>query len=130
MKHLRIFEDFEDEDFEGFYTTFINWDLIADVKDMALEYIDNNMLLRITVCDKNIFIYINTFTHTTDTKKWNPLNTTIECIDDLGSVDISYVIYLRNWVSDDDRSINEESSNELISRLQEAYPEEKIYSDR
>ena len=121
MRYIKIYENFE-EDFDKIYTPLINWELIADAKDMALEYIDQNMLFKIIVCDQHTYVYANTFTHITNDKKWNPLNTPFESIRDLGGVDISYLIYLRDLT----KSINEEASEELCSRLSEMYPDDKI----
>lgn len=122
----------------------INWDLINDAKDMALEYLDEKYSLIVEIIipvpsrnwGDRTFLYTFIFDHDGDTKRGS-LDSIIK-----EDIVISYLIAIIRihppemhlHISDDElNSINKKimtdgkiMQEELISRLSEAYPNEII----
>ena len=117
MKYLkRINEKFSITEIKDFYTPLINWDLILDAKDMALEYIDKEMTLNLTILSGSDWIYSLKFDHELDESKW------YSYILKLNSEDLTY--FLQLWSPGLLYEIGDEI--EFVSRMKQAYPNENI----
>lgn len=149
MKYLKLYE-------ESNSVNKINWEMIEDIKDMSLEYLDGGCMLGLYVYgvhlywlpdrkDKKVlgngesiyrfyYSHENGFREEWSTKKvknsngraWLHYNNS----DKLGQ--ICYVIILYGKYGDSKYGYsmmrNPEISNELIDRIKEAYPNEDIRS--
>lgn len=81
MEYLREYRDFylSKEDVEKIYTPFINWNLIFDIQDMALEYIDDNFHLTVCVYINDVIeLYKLNFKHGHKDTNWFKLHSNYE----------------------------------------------------
>lgn len=105
----------------------INWAMIEDIKDMALEYLDDNYLLAIYVYDdthKSIYrLFYSHENGVQDVWRLKEANKNWSNSDKLGK--IYYRILLYNLLDDGTNNTNTDS-NDLIDRIKEAYPNEDI----
>lgn len=126
MKHLKPF--FESK-LDPKFKPHINWDLVNDVKDMSLEYLDSgNATLIIDFYYENKWFYGLKFNHSGERGDYVTYNVLIP--HNLKDNKISYKIYLVT-TSNLQNSMEEQlvrmcDTKELISRIREAYPEEII----
>ena len=131
MRYLKIYEDFYNQDDEWIKNrkssidNSINWDLIQDAKDMALDYIDDGYTLDIQVIGFNgVVIYESIFNHSRDDSKYvsNFLNV------DLSRINYYIMLYNKNGGVDDAQRVKIQSLylSELGYRLNFAYPDERI----
>lgn len=122
MKYLKTYENTSQ------VVKLINWDLINDARDMALEYFDEKYSLIIDISipipsshgGDRTFLYTFIFDHSGD-RNHGRLDSFIE-----ENMVISYSITIISFFSipPDDKLIR--MQEELISRLSEAYPNESI----
>ena len=60
MKYLKIFEEFTTNDVKYIFEKHIDWDFIKDVRDMALDYIGDDLTLVVSVDYKAVLEkYVN-----------------------------------------------------------------------
>ena len=108
------------EKVKDIFTPFINWDLIEDVKDMSLEYIDLDMTLNLSVKQNDVWIYAVLFNHNMNDVTWFNVNMyNITPIQSGG--DLKYQLELCTNLFD-----TKVYDLELINRASEAYPNENI----
>jgi len=110
MKHIKFFEAYEVDDRIRY---LINWKMIEDVKDMALEYIDNGLTLVIFIYYKSR-LYELVYNHDIDSFK--------KLASFWSHDELRYLIELH--IGEYETVINQ--TEELVDRVKEAYPNEKI----
>ena len=141
MKHLRylksykLFESFEESDVQDVFEPYINWELVRDVQEMALEYIDEGMILNLeisygkyeSVLKPPFYIYHMQYNHDGIIKNWKPesFNNLTEGPYELESIDKSEMVY-QFYLVDELGLYSKEEDKELESRIKEAYPNENI----
>lgn len=136
MKYIKLYEDLTNEIQDIFYP-IINWDMIEDLKDMSLEYLDNGLELKILIgyCPTrpklkyNILLAVIKFAHNNYKCMWTPHSIGSLDIDDIKIVgsDIFYAISLIEAGSTVNSVINKRTETlELVGRIEEAYPNEDI----
>ena len=145
MKYLKLFEGFinrlSKEDVRSIFEPIIDWDLIQDVKDMALEYLDDyltlvisiktprfqsasesNIVLSTSVCDER-------YDHQIDHISWFSI---LHNHTDVEKDDLIYIFQLTP-----DENLNKKSkyyggvhpsTEELVDRIKESYPNYNIRS--
>ncbi len=138
MKHLKRFnEDIEDpfseEAVKEVFESYINWNMIHDAKDLALELLDKGFILNIEVdYDEEIPIYTLKFSHSLNKGKFEyfKLDNTYRFPDGVYSLEpvdvelITYNIYFTDGsfsgteITDE---INRLEAN-FKSELQDRYP--------
>lgn len=139
LKRYKIFESrFSDLDVKDVFEPYINWNLVEDVKDMSLEYIDEGINLNIEVNykdnDNNYYILTIYFNHDETNIYWNPGNDRSSSKDvlfthltegpyELEPIDKSKILYYFYFTIDGYGVINRD---ELLSRIKETYPDENI----
>ena len=126
MKYLRRINE---SNIEELFSPIIDMNIIYDMKDMALEYLDNNKVMRLnilypigTIPTINIFIYSVAFSHEKCIEGWNKSTDINQIIDE------SKLLY--NLVISDDGSYyreDKQSTKELRERLKDVYPYLKIH---
>lgn len=130
MKYLKLYEAYSNIDNK--IGELINWKFIDDVKDMALEYLDDGFLLIVdiypvlkpstTIRSAKSRLYSLRYDHNTDDLKFYYYA-------DISKIeDIIYHITLHSHVEADYHSFDLEKTKELIDRISEAYPDENIRS--
>lgn len=106
----------------------INFKMIEDIKDMALEYIDMGFSLHIDIFFRSSDLHIIpicfvSFSHDKSELKYEK----IICVEDnIKFVDINYRILLLPHIKYFDQKYIRELIKELKSRISEAYPKEII----
>lgn len=123
MKYIKLYEEI-DQSFIDQVSQFINWKMISDIKDMSLEYIDNEYTLHIFVFyTMNNGISVKTmrltFNHTQSDIDWG-IHRDIE-----KKENIYYRVRLIGKKSGD-FILNNEKTIELVDRIKDAYPNEKV----
>ena len=135
LKSYKIFESFEESDVQEVFEPYINWELVRDVQEMALEYIDGGMILNLeitygkyeSVLKPPFYIYHMTYNHDGVKGTWKPesFNNLTEGpyeLDPIDKIEMVYQFYLVN-----ERGLySKEEDKELESRIKEAYPNENI----
>lgn len=129
MKYLKTFEGIEPiKLIEDYLSKMINWDMIKDIKDMALEYLDDGYELGIHIKNYTLddvfhrMIYTIEYSHDRYDEDWVDLHGLFYIGDN-----IEYRIFLmidKGWPSK--IKYDKDMSLELISRIKEAYPNEII----
>lgn len=137
MKYLKLFEGYD-----GWYTekecinllkSNIDWNMIEDVKDMSLEYIDLGMTLNMNIrySDYNNYVnvvYFLVFDHNVNKSDW--LNLKIKK-NTFNKDNIMYGFYLFNKhelaALPMCAIVTYDATNSLVSRIKEAYPNARIY---
>ena len=144
--HIRLYEELIRGDYvKNIISSHVNYDMINDIKDMSLEYLDEGYLLSInglykidfsnedTLRDYNKYYHIEhwhrqleigylsifymKYYHTKDEERWNIFDDFWEpYFNKINDDDIYYHVQLNKYISYDD--IN----NELIERVTDAYP--------
>ena len=116
MRYLKTYESVLSDSIKDELIKRINWELIQDAKDAALDYIDGGDTLLIYIdCGRKYFYDIE-FNHSINRNEWIDDWTDV----DLGG-DISYVIKLVNGGIGDYKN-----TQELRDRLNGMYPNEFI----
>ena len=135
LKSYKIFESFEESDVQEVFEPYINWELVRDVQEMALEYIDGGMILNLeitygkyeSVLKPPFYIYHMQYNHDGIKRTWKPesFNNLTEGpyeLDPIDKIEMVYQFYLVN-----ERGLySKEEDKELESRIKEAYPNENI----
>jgi len=135
LKSYKIFESFEESDVQEVFEPYINWELVRDVQEMSLEYIDGGMILNLeisygkyeSVLKPPFYIYHMTYNHDGIKRTWKPesFNTLTEGpyeLEPIGKSEMVYQFYLVN-----ERGLySKEEDKELESRIKEAHPNENI----
>lgn len=118
MKYLKAYESHD-----SFGT--INWLMIEDIKDMSLEYLDDGFILGIYVYSSKFgAIYRLTYCHNDGVNghwRLKDKNNHWDNSDKLGHIFYSILLY-----NISDAKHYPKESKELISRIEEAYPDEDI----
>lgn len=116
MKYLKLFEADSKKN-------HINWEMIEDIKDMSLEYLDEGFTLNIIIIEKsypivpsNFFINIE-YNHRGEIKEGD-----LDKYDYISEYKFGYSISLMNKSYDNPVNINK--TNELMDRIRYAYPNE------
>lgn len=138
LKSYKIFESFEESDVQEVFEPYINWELVRDVKEMSLEYIDDGMILNLeisygkyeSVLKPPFYIYHMQYNHDGIIKNWKPesFGQLTEGPYELEPIDKSemvYQFYLVDGVVRNGAYCPSEDK-ELESRIREAYPNEII----
>jgi len=113
------------------FTPIIDWDLIADAKDMSLEYLDNNMILIICIKMNYPTLYLERFSHQEDTIRWSPIQLMI----DIYQINKNNLVYIFQLTTDDEKSryyagVIPDETKELVDRIKESYPNYNYYMKR
>jgi len=131
LKSYKLFElqisGFEESDIKSVFEPYINWNLVRDVEEMSLEYIDNDMILNLEITyDKKYYIYFMRYDHSGSNGGWmiGSFNSLTEGPYELEPIDKSKMVY--QFYLTKDEMIQKEADNELESRIKEAYPDENI----
>lgn len=134
MKHLKTYKIFElqisgfdESDIKDVFEPYINWNLVRDVEEMSLEYIDDGMMLSLEVTyDKSYYIYHMRYDHSGSTSAWmtGSFNDLTEGPYELEPIDKTKMVYQFYLTKND--MIQKEADNELESRIKESYPNENI----
>jgi len=135
LKSYKIFESFEESDIQDVFEPYINWELVRDVQEMALEYIDEGMILNLeisygkylSVSKPPFYIYHMTYNHDGVKRTWKPesFNNLTEGPYELDPIDKSEMVY-QFYLVDELGLYSKEEDKELESRIKEAYPNENI----
>ena len=111
---------------KDYLNSIINWEMIADAKELSLDYLDQGMILTIYVLNDGMLLYIEIYSH--------DLNDVEKVWDEriiVYKFDIRYKFFLSEYVDGDDYHKPTENcyifKNELVDILKEMYPDEKIY---
>lgn len=116
MKYLKLYEAYQiDDDIKD----VINLRMLEDIKDMALEYIDNGLTLKITIeiyHNGKFYNYYLLFNHKTEIFNGEYLSRTYRS---------NNVYYSISFAKLGSLNVNVES-RELVSRVRLAYPNEFI----
>ena len=108
------------EETKEIYSQFINWEMIEEAKDMALDYIDKGATLTLAVCAKDTIIYQLLFNHDNNEFEWfNHIYFDVDGHYEGGEEDLKYYFDLT--------SLNNgfmEDTWELKTRIKRAYPDE------
>ena len=129
MKYIKLYEH------KYYIDSLINWDLINDAKDMALEYIDEGFTLYLFVLvgekyryNSKAFRILNLeFDHNTFTVNKDYTYSTELAIKRIKNMETKYEITLMNYHNvDNPKYLDGSSCRELINRLKSAYPNENI----
>lgn len=102
---------------EGLYNN-VDFSLIEDIKDMALEYIDDGLTLRVEGYNGGMgyIDYILIFNHEINKQKmWGDYKLRLD-----------YYLYIFNDRMDDRYSFFKKETEELVNRVSEAYPNHNI----
>ena len=143
MKHIKTYKLYEDvlnsEEVSSLFKPMIDWDLISDVKDMSLEYLDNNMILVISIktCISTPSlvngygyksIYLERFSHQKDSSGWSSITNIFDIKEVVGKNDLVYIFQLTtdNPKSKYYASIIPDETKELVDRIKEYYPNYNI----
>jgi len=127
VKYLKTYKLFEsngstESELKDLFEPYINWDLIEDAKDMSLEYLDEGMRLFLEIAyDYKYYIYYMGFSNYENFSEWTTYFLTKDSLYKIKPIDKSKVRYLFR--------LNGSYNNfeeELVSRIKEAYPNEKI----
>lgn len=131
MKYIKLFENYSDSEWDSRYSEYINWYLINDAKDLALEYIDNGFVLAYYIYVGSDNLLNGIYTHEIDSMKRFTIRETERFAyshqyDRFFDGGIAYTFQLykedRTRVS---ASKHKKYKNEL-ERLTKMYPDEKI----
>ncbi len=131
LKNYKLFEfqisRFDESDVNDVFEAYINWKLIEDAKDMALEYIDDGMSLGVEISYINHYVYHIRYNHKETYSEWisDSFNNLTEGPYELEPIDRNKIIY-QFYLEKDDGMIDKESDKELELRVKEAYPDENI----
>ena len=135
MKYIKLYEAIlSTDEVKDKFTPYINWEMIEDIKDMSLEYLDNNLILDIEIfyditpkdwsTVHELTIYSMEYSH--DIKScsvdWHLI---YEVVGEVIRGNIVYKVFLFKKVyqwQPNNTSVAKNETNELISRLEEAYP--------
>jgi len=142
MKYIKLYEAYklgDEKRTEELFSSLIDWDMIENIKDMSLEYLDEGKILCIGIAydeDKkkrdpwlqyyyrspvnNDHIAYITFTHRNYNIKW--IKFYLE--DKVTSDYISYNFYLYK----EPNGPYIRNTNELVKRIKLAYPDKNIKS--
>lgn len=134
MKYLKTYESLnEKEMIIKELSSQVNFKLVSDIKDMSLEYLDEDLTLRLEIIyiekgdyEKKHHVYSQDFSHDPDEncEFWH-INQTINYIGD----DVEFIYDVSLWVSNEEEEyVREDETDELVNRVKKAYPNEKIYS--
>jgi hypothetical protein len=131
LKSYKLFElqisGFEESDIKSVFESCINWNLVRDVEEMSLDYIDNDMILNLEITyDKKYYIYFMRYDHSGSKSDWmtGSFNSLTEGPYELEPIDKTKIVY--QFYLTKDEMIQKEADNELESRIKEAYPNENI----
>lgn len=136
LKSYKIFESFEESDIQDVFESYINWELTRDVQEMALEYIDEGMILNLeitygkyeSVLKPPFYIYHMQYNHNSIKRTWKPesFSNLTEGPYELEPIDKSEMVYQFYLVDENTGLYCSEEDKELESRIKEAYPNEII----
>lgn len=122
MKYLKLFEAYT---IDNRVKDLINWNLINDLKEMSLEYIDDNcfltMVIRV-VCGFKLYTYSLRYNHERDELRES-------CSEYTTSIVRPQYSNIKIYNNPDDTGfswLNSDYSKELQLRIMEAYPDENI----
>jgi len=141
MKYLKFFEALPKilipkEEIEKFCTPLVNWDLIYDIKDISLDFLDNGYELYLSV-DYYYKYYLSSlfciqFNHQINITKWHDLTNIIKSedftLDYYKNVNFSYRFALtKKWnYSKNKGGYYTKESNQILDIIKEMYPNEEI----
>ena len=136
LKSYKIFESFEESDIQDVFEPYINWELVRDVQEMALEYIDGGMILNLeitygkyeSVLKPPFYIYHMQYNHNSIKRTWkiSGLESLTEGPYELEPIDKSEMVYQFYLVDENTGLYCSDEDKELESRIKEAYPNEII----
>ena len=103
IKSYKIFESFEESDVQDVFEPYINWELVRDVQEMSLEYIDGGMILNLeitygkyeSVLKPPFYIYHMQYNHNSIKRTWkiSGLESLTEGPYELEPIDKSEMVY-------------------------------------
>lgn len=136
LKSYKIFESFEESDVQDVFEPYINWELVRDVQEMSLEYIDGGMILNLeitygkyeSVLKPPFYIYHMQYNHNSIKRTWkiSGLETLTEGPYELEPIDKSEMVYQFYLVDENTGLYCSDEDKELESRIKEAYPNEIV----
>ena len=136
LKSYKIFESFEESDVQDVFEPYINWELVRDVQEMSLEYIDGGMILNLeitygkyeSVLKPPFYIYHMQYNHNSIKRTWkiSGLESLTEGPYELEPIDKSEMVYQFYLVDENTGLYCSDEDKELESRIKEAYPNEII----
>ena len=136
IKSYKIFESFEESDVQDVFEPYINWELVRDVQEMSLEYIDGGMILNLeitygkyeSVLKPPFYIYHMQYNHNSIKRTWkiSGLESLTEGPYELEPIDKSEMVYQFYLVDENTGLYCSDEDKELESRIKEAYPNEII----
>ena len=104
------------------YSPLINWEMILDLKEMSLEYLDKGARLDMSIVVKDTIIYELWFNHDGSKIEWFDRLYKNEYDEWVGNKeDIKY--YINLWYQGNDGT---EDCFELIYRIRGMYPDENF----
>lgn len=137
MKYIKLYEAFDKDLICDKIDSFINHNLINNLCDMALEYIDDGFMLSLSILSiDGLNLYYMNFSH--DENYIRTIRDMYEDYDNrrisLNEISISGIKYFIYLYKEREESIDllsgEAITKELISRLGEAYPDVNIIIPR
>ena len=108
---------------KDYFNDLINWEMIADAKELSLDYLDQGMLFSIYVLNGGRQVYREHYSH-------DPNEVEKVWVDNDYKLDIQYKFFLSEHVKGDyirPTPISHEARNMLVDELKKMYPDEKIY---
>lgn len=135
MKYIKNFnESISSEDTKEVFEPYIDWNMIYDIKDMSLEYLDEGYDLEIFVFYKHFYIYWLRYNHNEDYKYWYPtsslyrlFSSDVVSVYDLEPIDenkISYKISIAGGLF----TRANMHYRDLMDRIKIAYPNISIHN--
>jgi hypothetical protein len=130
LKAYKIFESLDKEDTKNVFEPYINWNMIYDLKDLALEYLDRGLTLIVRVRYNDEVYHKEKYTNIIYTicykheSSASTFSTPSFNIYDLEPIDKSRVLYQISIVDKNSDRMEKETS-EVIEILREMYPEIK-----
>ena len=134
MRYLKLYEwyksavvDRSPKQVEELFSPYINWEMIQDVKDLSLEYLDKGITLELYISVDEVVIYEMYFNHDINKSnyKWNRTQQ-----DDVDAIEYYFdflpVKRMDNTFSVEMRREVNEDLFEFVDILKSMYPDEKI----
>ena len=128
MKYLKLFESVgcSEEDTEKVFKPYINWDMISDLKELSLDYLDDGFILRIRVkyeTPKTLaslladHVYLLDFKQSALTSRFSVPNHNVYNLEPIDKRFINYYIFIP--------MLDKQKVKNIVEILSEMYPEIK-----
>lgn len=129
MKYIKVFEEYKfikvTKLVEDYLSKLINWDMIKDIKDMSLEYLDEGYELMIWIYNnsgnEHQLVYFIGFSHSDCEEEWQDLDHIFKLGDET-----EYRIRFRRHNGVVICDMNDIGMKEFNDRIKAAYPNENI----